>query len=95
MSDGEKVALRVRLFGALRQWAPEGELTLSSPAGAGAAEVRRLLGEAMVARGAAAECRALLERSALADESRLLGVGWTVPAIGCEVLAVLPPVCGG
>ncbi len=89
------VELRVRLFGAFRQWAPGGEVKLAAPAGATAAEVRRLLGAALQKGGAGQGAAALLERSALANENRLLGEDWTVPSAKAVDLAVLPPVCGG
>lgn len=89
------IELRVRLFGAFRRWAPGGAVTIAAPQGATAADVRRLVAAALAQGGAGEDGAALLQRSALADEQRLLGEGWTVPAASKLELAVLPPVCGG
>lgn len=95
MTGPAAVELRVKLFGAFRQWAPGGEVTLTAPAGATSAQVRRLIGAALAQVGAGPAGAALLERSALANEKRLLGEEWTVPPAKAVDVAVLPPVCGG
>jgi hypothetical protein len=95
MSGSTLVAIRVRLFGQFRQWSPGGAVTLAAPAGASAAEVRRLLADELDRAGAKDGGGALLARSALADDRRLIGEGWTVPGTQALDLALLPPVCGG
>lgn len=89
------VEIRVRLFGAFRRWSPDGELRLSAPPGTGAAALRALLLSALERLDAGFDGRALLASSALADETRLLDEGWSVPVGGPVELAILPPVCGG
>lgn len=89
------VEIRVRLFGAFRRWSPDGELRLSAPPGTGAAALRALLLSALERLDAGFDARALVASSAMADESRLLDEGWSVPGGGPVELAILPPVCGG
>jgi molybdopterin converting factor small subunit len=89
------VEIRVRLFGAFRRWSPDGELRLSAPPGTSAAALRALLLSALERQHTGFDGRALVSGSALADETRLLDEGWTVPVGGPVELAILPPVCGG
>ncbi len=89
------VEIRVRLFGAFRRWSPDGGIRLSAPPRTTAAELRALLLAALRRLDAGFDGQALLASSAMADESRLLDEGWSVPAGGPVELAILPPVCGG
>lgn len=93
--------ISVRLFGAFRDLCEAPELSLKLSDGLPSIEiVRAALFEALLPgqKGARrplseSELRALIARSALADEARILKPGDAIAA-GAR-LAILPPVCGG
>ena len=78
-------ALTVRLFGAFRELG--NEVTVSVAHGASVKEVKKKLEELLGPRAA------LVRRSALGDESRILSDDATIEKDA--TLALLPPVCGG
>lgn len=84
--------ITIRLFGVFRQYQPDARLVLQLAPGAALADVRAALAAYAQAQWPGFPL-ALLARSALASETRLLNDTDPLPADG--QLAILPPVAGG
>jgi molybdopterin converting factor small subunit len=84
--------VRLRLFGAFRQVAPE--LMVEVPRGTTVAELRRHVKQALARTGRAAADDDLVELSAVASDAEILSDSDRLGG-GDVSLALLPPVCGG
>ena len=88
------IDIQLRLFGAFRKYElGESLLRFQIPAGSSVKDVKAVVAARLRERVPEFKEEQLLEDSALADESQVLGNHW-VAARGCT-LALLPPVCGG
>jgi molybdopterin converting factor small subunit len=86
--------IHVQLFGAFRDLVPSGNLVIIASDDQPVAAIKENLGHKLAECAAARfDVAALLSRSALATETRVLAEGDTLR--GTTAVAVLPPVCGG
>lgn len=85
--------VKVRLFGAFRDWVPGAALELDLPEMACARDAKQALVGRMGELGHFAQAQALVLDSVLADQENTLRDDDIIKT-GVE-LAVLPPVCGG
>ena len=87
------VRIRVRLFGAFREWQPAGMVQLELPPDSCMADVKRALVSELSGNGDDSQLAAWVGDSVLADDqSTLLDSDPVGPG---RELAILPPVCGG
>jgi molybdopterin converting factor small subunit len=84
--------VRLRLFGAFRQVAPE--LTLEVPRDTTVADLRRHVKEALTRAYPAAGDDDLVDLSAVASDTEILAESHLLGG-GDVSLSILPPVCGG
>lgn len=89
-----RTRVRLRLFGALREVAVGGELTVEVPPGTTVASLRTHLKEALAQTVPARRHDQLVDLSALASDSTILPESHLLGDTDV-CLAILPPVCGG
>lgn len=82
-------SIKVRLFGAFRQYAENGSIRVPVADAATVAELRTAFGDVLEDDNA----RSLLRASAFATDERVLDETDPVPAD--REISILPPVCGG
>ncbi len=91
MSGG--ITLTISLFGAFRPYGNGDTLTLEVQRGANAAAIKNRLKEVLKQSCPEFDKAALVDESALADDTQVLAEDATVQE--SARLAILPPVCGG
>lgn len=85
-------SLKVRAFGAFRKYIPESELILEVEGEPTVEMVKLKIAEVLALRPGGFPDLALLKDSALATENEVL---FPESRISGNVVAILPPVCGG
>ena len=86
--------LHVRLFGSLRSFEPQGFIDLEVPTEIRAQEIKTMIFESLKLKSKNwDQLESLIESSALASEETLLEAHSKVNSH--QLLALLPPVCGG
>lgn len=87
------ITLTISLFGAFRPHGNGEAITLEVPQGASVSEVKNHLKAALKKARPDFDKAALVDESALADDTQILAEDMTLSA--STTLAILPPVCGG
>lgn len=89
----KNMSVTVRLFGAFRKFGNGRFLDVLVSEGVSVRDLRVILADEIGVLPGGEEGRALVFESALADEDHILEEGELVQA--GQMLAILPPVCGG
>ncbi|MEK6746163.1 MAG: MoaD/ThiS family protein [Pseudomonadota bacterium] len=87
------ITLTISLFGAFRPYGNGETMTLEVPQGVNVREVKNHLKVALKKARADFDKAALVDESALADDTQILAEDMTIST--STTLAILPPVCGG
>jgi len=87
------ITISIHLFGAFRIFLTDTPIVIQVPSGATLADVKNAIGKALVQICPTFDKYALINESALADETQVLQDDTTFTQDA--KLAILPPVCGG
>ena len=85
--------IQVRLFGAFRDFADLPTLSITCAPGTSIAELRQKMQQNLMASKSGSHADELLKQSVFADEQAVLGETFILDR--SQVLAIIPPVCGG
>jgi hypothetical protein len=93
MTDVNEVQIQIKLYGSFKSYSKEGTLSLSVPQDAKMDEIKKILGLQLAKLRPQSQAEALVTRSVLADDSRILKASDSLE--NRKFLAILPPVSGG
>ena len=90
---GQRMSIRIQLFGGFREFSKTSELQIEVPVHSSLNEIKIELEQELRKLNPSVDFHDFLQASVLANETQILGDPAEIPHGAC--LAILPPVCGG
>jgi hypothetical protein len=84
--------LKIRLFGAFRDFSPDGFLTVPVKGHESVIQIKTLVGERLRLLESSFDVEALVSKSVIATDDKILN---DLDQVDAAEISLLPPVCGG